>query len=43
MNTDGYENQQCGMCGEPIEPEVWCGNEDCPLGGEDADPNGENR
>lgn len=39
---EAYQNQQCGMCGDQIRPGVWCDNDDCPLGGEDADPNGTN-
>lgn len=29
-----YDGLECGMCGDPIEPGEWCGNDDCPLGGD---------
>ncbi len=26
-----YDGLECGLCGEPVEPEIWCGNEECAL------------
>lgn len=29
-----YDGLECGKCGDPISPGVWCGNDDCVLGNE---------
>lgn len=34
-----YQNVECGNCGDPIEPGVWCGNDDCYMGNHEWETN----
>ena len=36
-----YDGLECGECGDPIEPGVWCGNDDCMLGNDGPKPSRE--